>query len=209
MNRTLILLRHGQSEWNLKNLFTGWRDPDLTPQGIQEAHGAGEKLREEGLSIDVAFSSALLRAQRTLDLALSHLSQHPKIFKHEALNERDYGELSGLNKHEASERWGEEQIRIWRRSYYIPPPGGESLRDTLARVLPYYCEEILPQVLSGRTTLVCAHGNSLRSLIMVLERLNPLTIQDIEIGTGIPILYQLGPDSHIRSKRVLTGKTSP
>ena len=173
-DRLLVLVRHGQSEWNLKNLFTGWRDVDLTEQGVAEAKEAGRKLKAQGISFDIAYTSALKRAQLTLDLLLTEMSQSGiPIIRDQALNERDYGELSGLNKDDARKKWGEEQVHIWRRSYDIAPPGGESLRDTLARTLPYYVQEILPAVLQGKRTVVAAHGNSLRALVMVLERLSP------------------------------------
>ena len=165
-------MRHGQSEWNLKNLFTGWKDPGLTEKGIAEARDAGRKLKAQGLSFDIAFTSALQRAQHTLDLTLGELGQTGiPVRKHLALNERDYGDLSGLNKDDARKKWGDEQVQVWRRSYDVPPPGGESLKDTLARTLPYFVQEILPCVLRGERTLVAAHGNSLRALIMVLEKL--------------------------------------
>src|SRR3984957_10697091 len=161
----LVLLRHGQSDWNLKNLFTGWKDPDLTEAGVEEAKAAGRRLKARGLAFDIAFTSALTRAQHTLDLTLAELGQTGlPIVRDQALNERDYGDLSGLNKDDARKRWGEEQVRVWRRSYDVPPPGGESLKDTVARALPYYCQHILPAVLGGERVLVAAHGNSLRAL---------------------------------------------
>jgi 2,3-bisphosphoglycerate-dependent phosphoglycerate mutase len=199
--RLLVLVRHGQSEWNLKNLFTGWKDPDLTELGIAEAKQAGEKLRAQGLTFDIAFTSALTRAQHTLDLALAELGQTGlPITRNLALNERDYGDLSGLNKDDARKKWGEEQVLIWRRSYDVPPPGGESLKDTLARALPYYVQEILPGVLRGERTLVVAHGNSLRALIMVLEKLTPKEILARELATGAPVIYRLNADSTVASK---------
>src|SRR6202521_5139329 len=173
-DRLLVLVRHGQSDWNLKNLFTGWKDPDLTEQGIAEAKEAGRKLKAEGLSFDIAFTSVLLRAQHTLDLTLTELGQTGLPIKRDlALNERDYGDLSGLNKDDARKKWGEEQVHVWRRSYDVSPPGGESLKDTLARTLPYYVQEILPCVLRGERTRVAAPVNSLSPLIMVLEKLSP------------------------------------
>ncbi len=203
-DRVLVLVRHGQSEWNLKNLFTGWRDVDLTEQGIAEAKAAAHKLKAQGLSFDVAFTSALKRAQRTLDLMLAEMGQSEiPITKDQALNERDYGELSGLNKDDARKKWGEEQVHIWRRSYDIAPPGGESLKDTLARTLPYYVENILPRVLRGERVLVAAHGNSLRALVMVLEKLTPETILKREIATGVPIIYRLNADSTVADKKDL------
>ena len=199
-DRLLVLVRHGQSEWNLKNLFTGWRDVDLTEQGVKEAREAGRKLKAQGLTFDVAFTSALKRAQRTLDLMLEELGQTVPIIRDQALNERDYGDLVGLNKDDARAKWGEEQVLKWRRSYDIAPPGGESLKDTLARTLPYYVTEILPRVLRGEHVLVAAHGNSLRALVMVLEKLSPEQILKREIGTGVPIIYRLDADSTVKSK---------
>jgi 2,3-bisphosphoglycerate-dependent phosphoglycerate mutase len=201
MDRLLVLVRHGQSEWNLKNLFTGWRDVDLTETGIEEARSAGRKLKAQGLRFDTGFTSALKRAQRTLDIMLDELGQTGlPVLRDQALNERDYGDLSGLNKDDARKKWGEEQVHIWRRSYDVQPPGGESLKDTAARVLPYYIQEILPRVLRGERTLVSAHGNSLRALVMVLERLSPDAIVKREIATGVPIIYRLGADSTVADK---------
>jgi len=200
-DRLLVLVRHGQSEWNLKNLFTGWRDVDLTEQGIAEAKEAGRKLKAQGITFDIAFTSALKRAQLTLDLLLTEMGQSGiPIVRDQALNERDYGDLSGLNKDDARKKWGEEQVHIWRRSYDIAPPGGESLRDTLARTLPYYVQEILPAVLQGKRTVVAAHGNSLRALVMVLEKLSPDGILKREIATGVPIIYRLNADATVASK---------
>src|SRR6195952_4581799 len=199
--RLLVLVRHGQSEWNLKNLFTGWRDVDLTDKGVAEAREAGRKLKAPGITFDVAFTSVLKRAQRTLDLMLEEMGQSKlPVFKDVALNERDYGDLSGLNKDDARKKWGEEQVLIWRRSYDVPPPGGESLKDTLARTLPYYVTEILPRVLRGKHVLVAAHGNSLRALVMVLEKLSPEGILKRELATGVPIIYRLNADATVASK---------
>ena len=185
--RLLVLVRHGQSEWNLKNLFTGWRDVNLTEQGVIEARTAGKKLKAQGVRFEVAFTSALVRAQRTLDLVLEEMGQTKiPILKDQALNERDYGDLVGLNKDDARKKWGEEQVLKWRRSYDVAPPGGESLKDTVARALPYFVQEILPRVLRGERTLVSAHGNSLRALVMVLERLSPEGILKRELATGVP-----------------------
>jgi 2,3-bisphosphoglycerate-dependent phosphoglycerate mutase len=200
-DRLLVLVRHGQSDWNLKNLFTGWRDIDLTEKGVTEAKEAGRKLKAQGLKFDVAFTSALKRAQRTLDLMLAELGQTTiPVFKDQALNERDYGDLVGLNKDDARKKWGEEQVHIWRRSYDVAPPGGESLRDTAARVLPYYIAEILPRVLRGERVLVAAHGNSLRALVMVLDKHTPETITKLNLDTGIPMIYRLNADSTVASK---------
>ena len=199
--RLLVLVRHGQSEWNLKNLFTGWKDPDLTEQGVTEAKEAGRKLKAQGLTFDVAFTSDLTRAQHTLKLMLAEIGQTGlPTTKDLALNERDYGDLSGLNKDDARKKWGEDQVLVWRRSYDVPPPGGESLKDTLARALPYYVQEILPRVLRGERTLVAAHGNSLRALIMVLEKLTPEQILKRELATGAPVIYRLNADSTVASK---------
>ena len=204
MERLLVLVRHGQSEWNLKNLFTGWKDVGLSEKGVQEARAAGKRLKAKGLKFDVAYTSALTRAQDTLKLILEELDQ-PQLetIKDQALNERDYGELTGLNKDDARKKWGEEQVLIWRRSYDVPPPGGESLKDTLARALPYYMKHIQPDVLSGKRVLVAAHGNSLRALIMALEGLTPEQILKRELETGVPVVYRLGADSRPLSVETL------
>jgi 2,3-bisphosphoglycerate-dependent phosphoglycerate mutase len=203
--RLLVLVRHGQSEWNLKNLFTGWRDVDLTDKGVAEAREAGRKLKGQGITFDVAYTSVLKRATRTLDLMLEELGQTKiPVIKDQALNERDYGDLVGLNKDDARKKWGEEQVHIWRRSYDIAPPGGESLRDTAARVLPYYIQEILPRVLRGEQVLVAAHGNSLRALVMVLDRHSTDSITKLNLETGVPMIYRLNADSTVKSKLDLT-----
>ena len=199
----LILIRHGQSEWNLQNLFTGWRDPDLTPQGVAEARSAGQRLKALGIEVDRVFTSTLSRAQKTAQLLLEELGQTPPITKNSALNERDYGDLSGLNKDEARKKWGEEQVHLWRRSYDVPPPNGESLKDTVARVLPYYVKVVLPVVLQQKTTLIAAHGNSLRALIMALEGLTPDEIVSKELGTGIPLRYSLSRYAEVEGVEVL------
>ena len=204
MSGTLVLVRHGQSEWNLKNLFTGWRDPDLTELGVEEARTGGKALAETGIKFDIAFTSDLTRAQKTLKLILDEIGQPGlETIRDQALNERDYGDLSGLNKDDARAKWGEEQVHIWRRSYDIPPPGGESLRDTGARVWPYYLTEILPRVLRGEKVLVAAHGNSLRSLVMVLDKLTKDEILKLNLATGVPMVYTLNADSTVKSKDVL------
>jgi 2,3-bisphosphoglycerate-dependent phosphoglycerate mutase len=203
-DRLLVLVRHGQSEWNLKNLFTGWRDVDLSEHGIAEARAAGRKLKAQGLRFDIAFTSVLIRAQRTLDIMLDELGQRGiPVLKDQALNERDYGDLVGLNKDDARKRWGEEQVHIWRRSYDVAPPGGESLRDTAARVLPYYIQEMLPRVLQGKRVLVSAHGNSLRALVMVLDRHTTESILKLNLDTGVPMIYRLNADSTVAEKRDL------
>lgn len=204
--RLLVLCRHGQSEWNLKNLFTGWKDPDLTPLGVQEAKDGGKRLKAKGLSFDIAYTSELSRAQKTCQLILDELGQ-PKLetIRDIALNERDYGDLSGLNKAETAEKYGDAQVHIWRRSYDVQPPGGESLKDTVARTLPYFVTDILPDVMAGKRVLVAAHGNSLRALIMVLDRLNPESIMNVELNTGEPIIYRLNADTSVASKEILRG----
>jgi 2,3-bisphosphoglycerate-dependent phosphoglycerate mutase len=204
MTRTLVLVRHGQSEWNLKNLFTGWRDVDLTEQGHAEAKAAGKRLKAKGLKFDIAFTSVLQRAEKTCAHILGELGQTGlKTVRDQALNERDYGDLSGLNKDDARVKWGEEQVHVWRRSYDVPPPGGESLKDTGARVWPYYIHTIQPHVLSGGTVLVAAHGNSLRALIMALDGLTGEEVVKMELGTGIPVVYRLNADSSVASKELL------
>jgi 2,3-bisphosphoglycerate-dependent phosphoglycerate mutase len=204
MERLLVLVRHGQSDWNLKNLFTGWRDVDLSEKGIAEARAAGRRLKAKGYRFDIAYTSALKRAQNTLTLILEELGQTGLTTERDqALNERDYGDLTGLNKDDARRKYGEEQVHVWRRSYDIAPPGGESLKDTLARALPYYMKHIQPDVLSGKRVLVAAHGNSLRSLIMAIEGLTPEQILKRELETGVPVIYRLGPDSRPLSVEIL------
>src|SRR5271167_2407370 len=204
MDRLLVLARHGQSEWNLKNLFTGWKDVDLTEVGVAEARAAGRKLKAQGIVFDVGFTSDLKRAQRTMTLMLEEMGlAGVPVVQNIALNERDYGDLSGLNKDEARERWGAEKVHTWRRSYDVAPPGGESLRDTAARVLPYYIQEILPRVLRGQRVLVTAHGNSLRALVMVLDRHTTESILKLNIDTGVPLIYRLNADSTVAEKRDL------
>lgn len=204
MERLLVLVRHGQSDWNLKNLFTGWKDVGLSEKGIAEAKAAGQKLKAKGLQFDIAYTSALTRAQHTLKLVLDELGQPGlETIRDQALNERDYGELTGMNKDDARQKFGADQVHIWRRSYDVAPPGGESLKDTLARALPYYMKLIQPDVLSGKRVLVVAHGNSLRALIMAIEGLSPEQILKRELDTGVPVVYRLGADSRPLSVEVL------
>lgn len=204
MERILVLVRHGQSDWNFKNLFTGWKDPHLTEIGVEQGRAAGRALKAHGVGLDRAFTSTLVRAQDTLKLILAELGVSELLTTvDKALNERDYGDLSGLDKDDARRKWGDEQVFIWRRSYDIPPPNGESLKDTVARVLPYYLQSILPPILRGERVIVAAHGNSLRSLAMVLDGLTPEKVPDMEIETGIPIVYRLRADSTVESKQVL------
>jgi 2,3-bisphosphoglycerate-dependent phosphoglycerate mutase len=206
MSGTLVLVRHGQSEWNLKNLFTGWRDVDLSELGHEEAKAAGRKLNERGLKFDIAFTSALKRAQKTCQYILDAVGQGDlQTIRDAALNERDYGDLNGLNKDDARAKWGEEQVHVWRRSYDTPPPGGESLKDTGARVWPFYLHDMQPHVLRGGAVLVAAHGNSLRALIMALEGIAGPEIVKLELATGVPIVYRLNADSTVASKEVLDG----
>ncbi|WDR01815.1 2,3-bisphosphoglycerate-dependent phosphoglycerate mutase [Devosia algicola] len=202
MTGTLILVRHGQSEWNLKNLFTGWRNPGLTEKGIEEARETGRVLAAKSIVPDLYYTSSLKRAQHTLDLMLEEMDiVNVTIVRNTALNERDYGDLAGLNKDDAREKWGDEQVHIWRRSYDVPPPGGESLKDTAARALPYYEQEIQPKVAAGQTILVSAHGNSLRALVMAIEGLTPEEILKREIATGQPTAYKLKADGSL-DKRI-------
>ena len=207
----LVLVRHGQSEWNRLNLFTGWRDPDLTERGVIEARWAGRLIRTQGVAFDAAFTSGLKRAQNTLDIILSEIYQpNVPITRDVALNERDYGDLSGLNKDEARKKWGDDQIKLWRRSYDIPPPGGESLKDTAARVLPYYEAKIWPLIQAGQNVIVTAHGNSLRALIMKLEQLTGEEILQRELATAAPIVYRLTPEGICAERRnLLHGSASP
>jgi 2,3-bisphosphoglycerate-dependent phosphoglycerate mutase len=204
MDRILVLVRHGQSDWNLKNLFTGWEDPDLTSKGAAEACAAGKNLKAHGVFFDRAFTSNLVRAQHTLQLILEELGTPDlETARDRAMNERDYGVLSGLNKDDAIRKWGDEQVDLWRRSYDVRPPGGESLKDTVARVLPYYCQKILPAVLGGHRVIVAGHGNSLRALVMVLDGLTPESIPELELATGVPLIYRLKLDSTVETRETL------
>ena len=205
--RNLILVRHGQSEWNAQNLFTGWKDPGLTDQGISEAKNAGKLILEQNIEFDVMYTSMLSRAQKTGDIILGILNHKEiPIIKNEALNERHYGSLAGLNKDDARKKWGKEQVHIWRRSFDIPPPDGESLKDTADRVLPYFEAEIMPKVVSGSSILIAAHGNSLRALIMKLDSISPEDIVKLEIPTGAPIQYEFTIDGIVNKKTNLYEK---
>ena len=187
----LVLVRHGQSEWNEKNLFTGWKDPKLTPRGVDEAIKAGKELKEAGYSFDKMFTSDLFRAQDTGRIILEQMDiPSIEVIKDVSLNERNYGDLAGLNKDEARKKWGEDQVHIWRRSFDVPPPGGESLKDTAERVLPYFKENIIPELIEGLDILVAAHGNSLRALVMELEEISSEEIVELEISTGVPLVYK-------------------
>ena len=197
----LILIRHGQSEWNALNQFTGWKDPGLTAKGVEEAHNAGRIINNLKINFDLVFTSALIRAQNTAEIILKEINQPLSTIKNQALNERNYGDLAGLNKDDARKRWGDEQVHIWRRSYDIPPPGGESLKDTGERVLPYFMKEIHPHVCKGKNVLVAAHGNSLRSLIKFLDNISDEDIVKLEIPTGAPIHYVINEDGSVKSKQ--------
>jgi 2,3-bisphosphoglycerate-dependent phosphoglycerate mutase len=199
MKSKLVLVRHGQSEWNSKNLFTGWKDPKLTDLGIQEAIKAGNLLETRNLKFDFMFTSDLFRAQETGRLILEQMNQtNIKVIRDQSLNERNYGDLAGLNKDEAREKWGEEQVHIWRRSFDVPPPGGESLKNTAERVLPYFKIEIMPKVKEGLNILIAAHGNSLRALVMELEKISSEEIVKLEIATGDPLTYEYSNGDFVR-----------
>lgn len=204
-SRLLVLVRHGQSEGNRDNVFTGWRDLPLTALGEKEARVAGSRLAARGIRFDVAYTSGLVRAERSCSLMLVEMGQgDTPICRSEALNERDYGDLTGLDKDQARRRWGADQVHAWRRSYFTAPPNGESLRDTVARVLPYYVSDVLPSVMRGQASLVVAHGNSLRALILGLERQTAETIPSVELRTGEMRLYILGEDTTVQSSEIIT-----
>ena len=198
----VVLIRHGESQWNLENRFTGWVDVPLSPKGEQEAREAGEKLR--AFRFDQAFTSVLTRAIRTLEIVLDVIGQPGlPVEQNQALNERMYGELQGLNKTETVEKYGEAQVKLWRRSYDVRPPGGESLQDTADRVLPYYRERVWPRLAKGETLLVVAHGNSLRALVMHLDRLSREEVLELNIPTGAPLLYELDEQGQAVAHRYL------
>ena len=200
---TLVLVRHGQSQWNKENLFTGWKDPDLTEKGIEEAFNPGKKIKQTNINFDLHYTSKLKRAQRTGNLIMQELGEDIPTSENKALNERDYGDLSGLNKDDARKKWGDEQVHIWRRSYDTPPPGGESLKNTAERVLPYFENIIYPELRNQKNILISAHGNSLRALIMYLEKISEDKIVKLEIATGQPIVYKLDEDLQVISKEIL------
>jgi 2,3-bisphosphoglycerate-dependent phosphoglycerate mutase len=198
----LVLIRHGESQWNLENRFTGWTDVPLTDKGREEARRAGEKIRD--IHFDKAYTSVLKRAIDTLDIVLHTIRQVGiPVSYDQALNERHYGDLQGLNKAETAEKYGKEQVHIWRRSYDVAPPGGESLKDTAARTLPYFEAHIVPDLRAGKNLLVSAHGNSLRSIVMHLDKLSREQVLELNLATGVPIVYEFGPDLQILSKKVL------
>ena len=199
MKSNLVLVRHGQSEWNKENLFTGWKDPNLTEKGIEEASKAGKELKANEMKFDVMFTSDLIRAQETGRIILEEMDQTDiTVIKDICLNERNYGDLAGLNKDDARKKWGDEQVHIWRRSFDVPPPGGESLKDTAERVLPYFEANIRTKVVNGLNILVAAHGNSLRALVMELEQISPEEIVKLEIGTGDPLIYECNEGKIVR-----------
>jgi 2,3-bisphosphoglycerate-dependent phosphoglycerate mutase len=200
---TLVLIRHGQSQWNLENKFTGWVDVPLTDLGREEAKRGGELLK--GMKFDKAYTSVLERANETLDIVLSVTDQKDlPIEKDEALNERHYGDLQGLNKAETAKKYGDEQVHIWRRSYDVPPPSGESLKDTAARTLPYFEKHIIPDLEAGKNILIAAHGNSLRSIVMKLDRMTKEQVLQLNLGTGVPIVYEFNGNMKVKSKKELT-----
>ncbi|MBI1333159.1 MAG: 2,3-bisphosphoglycerate-dependent phosphoglycerate mutase [Armatimonadetes bacterium] len=197
----LILVRHGQSLWNLEDRFTGWVDVPLTPQGEQEARNAGTKLK--GISIDVAYTSSLQRAQNTLKLILESMGTTLPTIRDEALNERHYGDLQGLNKARTAEKFGAEQVKIWRRSFDVPPPNGESLKDTAARTLPFFERCILGDIAQGKNVLVVAHGNSNRSIVMQLDKLSTAEVLELNLGTAVPLIYDLDEAGTVLGKTIL------
>jgi 2,3-bisphosphoglycerate-dependent phosphoglycerate mutase len=203
----LVLVRHGESQWNLENRFTGWVDVPLSPKGVHEAQAAGLRLKGEKIRFDKAYTSALKRAQETLRLILEGLGQSGiPVEKDQALNERHYGDLQGLNKAETAKKYGDEQVKIWRRSYDVAPPGGESLKDTAARTLPYFESRILPDLKQGLNVLVAAHGNSLRSIVMELDKLTKEQVLELNLSTGVPIVYHFDSSLKILSKKELQSK---
>ncbi len=201
----LVLVRHGESQWNLENRFTGWVDVPLSPKGVGEAANAGDRLKKENIHFDVAYTSLLQRAQNTLKLILEKLGQTEiPIHKDQALNERHYGDLQGLDKAETAKKFGDDQVKIWRRSYDIAPPNGESLKDTAARTLPYFEKHILSELKNGRNVIVAAHGNSLRSIVMDIEKLTKEQVLELNLATAVPLIYQMDPNLKVISKKQLT-----
>ncbi len=201
----LVLVRHGESQWNLENRFTGWVDVPLSPKGVGEAASAGERLKKENIHFDVAYTSLLQRAQNTLKLILEKLGQSGiPVNKDQALNERHYGDLQGLDKAETAKKFGDEQVKIWRRSYDIAPPKGESLKDTAARTLPYFEKHILSELKNGRNVIVAAHGNSLRSIVMDIEKLTKEQVLELNLATAVPLIYQMDANLKVTSKKLLT-----
>lgn len=196
----LVLVRHGESLWNLENRFTGWVDVPLTEKGRAEARRAAELLA--GLTFQVAYTSVLIRAQETLEIMLNELGQQVPVIRDAALNERHYGDLQGLNKAETTRRYGEEQVKLWRRSYDVAPPGGESLEMTSKRTLPFFDRAIMGEIRLNKNVLVAAHGNSIRSIVMKLDQLNKQQVLELNLDTGIPLVYQIEADGRVLSKEV-------
>jgi 2,3-bisphosphoglycerate-dependent phosphoglycerate mutase len=196
----LVLVRHGQSLWNLEDRFTGWVDVPLTDKGREEARRAGEKLKD--IRFDVAYTSVLSRAQETLDIILEILAQQPPMIRDQALNERHYGDLQGLNKKKTAERYGVDQVKLWRRSYDTPPPNGEALKNTAERTLPFFDRAILGDLQLGKNVLVVAHGNSNRSIVMKLDQLSKEQVIELELGTGVPLVYDIGQHGEVLSKEI-------
>ncbi|MGH7198832.1 MAG: 2,3-bisphosphoglycerate-dependent phosphoglycerate mutase [Candidatus Omnitrophota bacterium] len=200
----LVLVRHGESQWNLENRFTGWVDVPLSEKGVKEAKAAGEKIKKQNIHFDTAYTSKLKRAQHTLEIILEALGQKSvPVHEDQALNERHYGELQGLNKAETAQKFGEHQVKVWRRSYDVAPPGGESLKDTAARTLPYFESKIMKDLKKGHNIIVSAHGNSLRSIVMDLDKLTKEQVLELNLATGIPIIYEFDKNFKIVSKKEL------
>jgi 2,3-bisphosphoglycerate-dependent phosphoglycerate mutase len=197
----LVLIRHGQSLWNLENRFTGWVDVPLTQQGEQEATGAGEKLK--GMEFQVAYTSVLTRAQKTLDLVMKAMGVALPVIRDQALNERHYGDLQGLNKADTAKKYGDEQVKIWRRSYDVPPPNGEALKNTAERTLPFFERCILGDIRQGKNVLVVAHGNSNRSIVMRLDKLSEKEVLELNLDTGVPLVYDMDENGNVLGKTVL------
>ncbi|HJZ87640.1 MAG TPA: 2,3-bisphosphoglycerate-dependent phosphoglycerate mutase [Polyangia bacterium] len=196
----LVLIRHGQSLWNLENRFTGWVDVPLTDLGRAEARRAAELIQD--IRFDVAYTSVLWRAQETLDIILQGLGQKPPVIRDQALNERHYGDLQGLNKAEMAKRYGAEQVKLWRRSYDVAPPGGESLEMTAKRTLPFFDRAIMGDLAQGKQVLVVAHGNSNRSIVMQLDKLTREQVIELNLDTGVPLVYDIAPDGTVVSKQI-------
>jgi 2,3-bisphosphoglycerate-dependent phosphoglycerate mutase len=196
----LVLVRHGQSLWNLEDRFTGWVDVPLTDKGRDEARRAGKTLKD--IRFDVAYTSVLWRAQETLDIILEVLAQQPPVIRDQALNERHYGDLQGLNKKKTAERYGADQVKLWRRSYDTPPPHGEALKNTAERTLPFFDRAILGDLQLGKNVLVVAHGNSNRSIVMKLDQLSKEQVIELELATGVPLVYEIGQQGEVLSKEI-------
>ncbi|MFN8219946.1 MAG: 2,3-bisphosphoglycerate-dependent phosphoglycerate mutase [Fimbriimonadales bacterium] len=197
---TLVLIRHGQSLWNLENRFTGWVDVPLTAQGEEEARNAAQKLGD--LKFDVAYTSALRRAQKTLDIIMEARGWNLPVIRDQALNERHYGNLQGLNKDDLRRQYGEEQVKIWRRSYDVPPPGGEALKNTAERTVPFFERCIMGDIRQGKNVLVVAHGNSNRSIVMMLDNLSKEEVLELNLDTGVPLVYELSTSGEVLSKEI-------